>query len=310
MARSSLSPELQRLNKALAKVKAKKRIKRSVPYPIQTKMPMQTSAGGPNAIIRVDRALSAVNHRLYRQSRMYHAKVDLDANAQQGTVVTVWALADTWWTQKAYQLAYETFLENSKEESAQLKETQARWNDFRVDHGLSGFVEMLPSGSTSPTGTPTQFGTTNAEYLMSEVHDAGGTAATFRWTGTGANTWNIVDQYDNTGNTDQSPTSAAGTVAYDGLTDELDSGQTSHLTDDGNQPPYNRTNLENHVWIKVGTLVASLNNTDKLSTGYFKAPCGLIALTKSSPFVETGTVVNLEVKSGDYKGVAAQSYLE
>lgn len=278
-------------------------------YPVQLKMPMQTSAGGPNAIIRVDRALSAVNHRLYRQSRMYHAKVDLDCNAADGTVVTVWALADTWWTQKAYQLAYETFLENSKEETAQLKETRARWNDFRVDHGLSGFVEMLPSGSDSPTATPEQFGD-SGEYLMSQVHDAGGITQTFRWTGGGANTFNIIDQYDFTSNTDQVPTTVLGTVAYDGLSDEMDSGQTAHLTSDGNAPPYNRTSLENHVWIKVATLCASLNDTDKLSTGYFKAPCGLIAITKNTPFVETGTVLNLEVKSGDYKGVGAPTYLD
>lgn len=282
------------------------------PYPVVTKMPlmMQTSSQ-PTGVIRVDRCLSAVNHRLYRQSRMYHAKVDLDANAQQGTVVTVWALADTWWVKKAYGLAFEMFEENSKEERAQLKGRVARWNDFRVDHGLAGtFNDFLPAGAENPSGAPTSFGIANSEYEMSEVTNAAGTAFTFRMVGSGGNTWNVIDQYDLTGNTDQLPTSVSGTVAYDGLTDELDSPQISHLSDDGNVPPYNRTNMENYVWVKVGTLVASLNDTDKLSTGYFKAPAGLIAITKGTPFTTDETVINLEVKAGDYKGVAAPSYLE
>lgn len=279
-------------------------------YPVQLKTPVMATAPGTTQIIRADRVLSAINHRLYRQSRLYNCKVDIDANAQDSTVVTVWALADTWYTQKAYQLAYETFLENSKEENSQLKTTKARWNDFRVDHGLSGFTDMLPAGATTPGGGLAFYGVSNAEYEISQVHDVSGTSNTFRWTGSGAGTWNVIDEYDRTGNTDQLPTTVTGTVAYDGLTDEHDSGQMDHLSDDGNVPPYNRTGLENYVWIKVATLVVSHNDTDKLSTGYFKAPCGLIAITSSTPLVDNQTVLNLEVKAGDYKGVGAPTYLD
>jgi hypothetical protein len=309
MARSNLSPELQRLNKALAKVKAK-RAKKKIDYPVQTKMNLLLqTAPGTLGIVRADRCLSAVNHRLYRQSRMYHCKIDLDANAQQGTVVDVWALADTWYTQKAYQRAYEQFLENSKEEAAQLKGNVARWNDFRVDHGLTA-NDFLPAGNSDPTGAPTAFGIASAEYVMTEMHDSAGLAKTLRWTGTGANTFNIIDEYDLMGGGSTSPSTANPSVAYDGLTDEVDDGQQEHLSDDGNVPPYNRIGLENYVWIKVATLVVSLNDTDKLSTGYFKAPAGLIAVTKGTPFTTDQTILNLEVKSGDYKGVAAPSYLE
>lgn len=279
-------------------------------YPVQRKMNlMLQTAAAPIGIVRVDRCLSTVNHRLYRQSRMYHCKVDLDANAQQGTVVDVWALANTWYTQKAYQRAYETFLENSKEERDQLKGNVARWNDFRVDHGLVA-NDFLPAGNNDPAGASTSFGISNAEYAMSEVHNSGGTAQTLRWTGTGANTFNIIDEYDLMGGVSTTPSTANPSVAYDGLTDEQDDGQMEHLSDDGNVPPYNRIGLENYVWVKVGTLVASLNGTDKLSTGFFEAPCGLVVLTKGTPFTTDSTIVNLEVKSGDYKGVGAPTYLD
>lgn len=279
-------------------------------YPVQRKMNLLLqTASAPIGIIRADRCLSAVNHRLYRQSRMYHCKVDIDPNAQQGTVVDVWALANTWYTQKSYQRAYETFLENSKEERDQMKGAVARWNDFRVDHGLVA-NDFLPSGNTDPAGSPTAFGIVNAEYLVSEVHDTAGTARTLRWTGTGANTYNVIDEYDKMANTDNAPTTAPGQAAYSELQDEVDAGQASHLGNDGNTPPYNRVNLENYVWVKVGTLTVSLNGTDKLSTGYFEAPCGLIVVTKGTPFTTDQTILNLEVKSGDYKGVGAPTYLD
>ena len=279
-------------------------------YPVQRKMNLLLqTAPAAIGIVRVDRCLSAVNHRLYRQSRMYHAKIDLDANAAQGTVVNVWALANTWYTQKAYQRAYETFLENSKEERDQLKGTVARWNDFRVDHGLTA-NDFMPAGNSDPAGSPSAFAAGSAEYLMTQMHDAAGTAKTLRWVGSGANTFNIIDEYDQMGNTNTSPSTQITTTAYDGLSDEVDDGQQAHLTGDGNLPPYNSTGLENFVWVKVATLTASLNNTDKLSTGFFEAPCGLIAITKTSPFTTDQTIVNLEVKSGDYKGVGAPTYLD
>ena len=279
-------------------------------YPVQRKMNLLLqTASAPIGIVRIDRCLSTVNHRLYRQSRMYHAKIDLDANAQQGTVVNVWALANTWYTQKAYQRAYETFLENSKEERDQLKGNVARWNDFRVDHGLVA-NDFLPAGNNDPAGAPTAFGISSAEYGMSEVHDSGGVAKTMRWTGSGANTFNIIDEYDLMGGASTSPSTANPSVAYDGLTDEVDDGQQEHLSDDGNVPPYNRIGLENYVWIKVATLTVALNGTDKLSTGFFEAPCGLVAITKGTPFTTDQTVINLEVKAGDYKGVGAPTYLD
>ena len=216
--------------------------KKSNVYPVMRQFPLILE-GSPdtNATIRIDRALSGINHRLYRQSRMYTAKVDMDPDAAAGTTVDVWSLCDTWWLHKAYRLAYEQFMENSKEERGQLKTHNARWNDFRVDTGLGTAFQkdLLPSGNIDPSGAVDTYATgSNQEYLMSEVHDASGVRHTFSFVGGSSTEYNIIDEYDRTGGTDATPTTPNTNVAYDDLSDELDDGQTEHLASDGNLPPW------------------------------------------------------------------------
>lgn len=259
-------------------------------------------------LIRTDRLLSNVNHRLYRQSRVYNAKVEIDSDLADGSVVRVYALADTWYNQKAYQFAKKTFDENSKEEIAQLGKDVARWQDFRVDHGDTIDAEMNAIQYVGNLGT--RF--TVDEYFMSEVSDVSGTTSTFRWVGSGANTFNIIDEYDQTGNTDATPSTASTTVAYDGLTDELDDNQQDHLSNDGNGAPYHMNSLENQAWVLVGLLYVDASGTSKLSTGYFNAPCGLIRLSLQGGLEvnQLSEKIHLETKAGDYKGIHAPSYLE
>jgi hypothetical protein len=261
-----------------------------------------------NLLIRTDKLLSNVNHRLYRQSRVYNVKVDIDADLADGDFVKVYALADTWYNMKAYQFAKKTFDENSAQELEQLGADKARWNDFRVDHGDTIQQELEAIQFIGSTGT--RF--TGGEYVMSEVTDSAGTTQTFRWVGSAANTFNIIDEYDRTGDTAQSPTFAQASVAYDGLEDEMDDSQMDHLSGDGNLPPYDGRVLENQAWVLVATLFIRATGTNKLSTGYFNAPCGLIRIdTGGALNAQTITEnISMEVKAGDYKGVHAPSYLE
>ena len=281
-------------------------------YPIVRKGAIALD-GSPdsNALVRVDRALSGRNHRLYRQSRLYTVKVDLDINAPPGTVVDVYALGHSWMAQKAYTMAYGQFIENGKEESAQLKTHRARWNDFRVDHGLGVTFQkdMLFAGAIPGTAGLTKFGT-GTEYVMSEVCNVAGVPYTFRWSGSGGNTWNIISEYDITGNTDVTPSTPIGAVAYDGLTDELDDIMSDHLAQDGNEPPYSKDVIEPAVWLKIGTLSVNAAGQQKLSTGFFEAPSGLVVLQSSAPIPNDTSFLNLECKAGDYKGVHAPSMLE
>ncbi len=171
---------------------------------------------------------------------------------------------------------------------------------------------MAPLGNNLETaGSTSTYGTANTEYEFSEVTDAGGTARTFRWSGTGGNTFNIIDEYDRTGNAPQAPAAASTEIAYQNLEDEMDNASMEHIQGDGNLPPYNRTNFENAVWVKVGTLSVNASGQQKLSTGFFVAPAGLIAIESSVPLDPSASpILSLELKAGDYKGIHAPSYLE
>lgn len=259
-----------------------------------------------NHILFVDRELSKANHQLFRQSRNYTCKIDLDADVVN-QVVDVYAISPTWMNMQAYRMAYEKFKENSKEESGNI----ARWNDFRVkpgfatssDFGGGGFTDFSTVFTFYPSG----------EYLYSEVHDASGNPRSFVWVGaTSSSQYNIIDEYDLKANTDASPSSPINTVPYDDLSDEYDDGQKDHLENDGNNPPYAASTLPNQCFTKIATLTANAGaapGDGKLSTGYFQAPSGIIVIKTSANLASDADALTLEVKAGDYKGVFAPDML-
>lgn len=282
-------------------------------YPVQRKIRLAAAlpSTATDSSVLVDREMSKVNHRLYRQSRYYSCKVDIDADLPNGTVVNVYALKDTWMNQKAYQFAHKMYLENTKEERSTVAAgTKARWNDFRVASGSSLSGPTLDATGYEPGGGPTRF--TGGEYLFTEMTDDSGAAKTLRWFGTGSGTFNIVDEYDVTGNTNNEPSTTTGTAGYQGLNDEHQANAMDEVTNNGNAPPYDGTTIENQCWIHVATLFVDGDGGGRLSSGFFTVPCGLLTLTYGGGANQT--VVNekicLEVKSGDYKGVHAPSMLE
>lgn len=286
-------------------------------YPVQRNFRLGFSLPSniTKVIGRLDFDLSRINHRLYRQSRFYEMKVDIDADLPDGATVSVYALQDTWMNQKAYQLAKKMFDENSKEEMAQLaKGSKARWNDFRVDLGEtigSGTGTSTPVGYLAGNSVPSGSQYTTGEYEYSEVSNEAGVAKTFRWLGTGAQTFNIIDEYDLTGNTNVTPSSPTSSVAYDGLEDEMDHSQQSHLSGDGNAPPYSASVIENQCLQLVATLHVDAAGTSKLSTGFFTAPCGFYVLAMNGIDGNQATSsIMITAKSGDYKGVAGAPMLE
>ena len=143
------------------------------------------------------------------------------------------------------------------------------------------------------------------EFVASTVVDQAGVTKSFTW-GTGSGTqYSIYDEYDRSGNTDVDPTTPA-TGPYSGLLPNLEAGAAAALQDQGNNPPYNATGYGDGYWVKVGVLHLQ-SGRQRLSTGFFKAPCGLIALTNTGALSPDITV---EVKKGDYKGIHAPSMLE
>lgn len=293
----------------MAKRSAKKTNKKKTYFPvsrIHNLKPLQNNQ--TTFMIRADKALCVTNHRLYRQSRVYSVKLNLDPNFDPNTTLEVYAIDPTWASMNAYKRAYETFVTNSKEERSS---TDARWNDFRVEPGFDAADELFPHRKQLVSGNHVTI--PDGEYLYSEVHDVGGNVKRFSWSGSSSSSlFNIIDEYDLHANTDASPSSPVNGVPYDGLEDELDAGQSDHLQNDGNNPPYALSTLDNDVLTKITTLAAN-PQAQRLSTGYFDAPCGFILIKASAPVplsATTLTTVTLVCKEGDYKGVHAMSMLE
>lgn len=275
-------------------------------YPVlRNCMLTQPLPAGNRGFVDIPRHLSQINHRLYRQSRVYECSISIDADVQDNTSIDVYALADTWMVHKAYQMAKSAFDESNAEELKMLNGRTARWNDFRVINGVAGTSSYEATTFLKRTLAPTPY--TVGEFENSIVEDQLGVVKAFSWGDPNSTTYSIIEEYDASGNTNVDPTTPA-TGAYNGLLPNLDATAAEALQDDGNNPPYDATDIGQAVWVKVGTLHLGPGR-QRLSTGFFKAPCGMVILDGVGVTEYNGSV-ELEVKAGDYKGVKAPSMLE
>jgi hypothetical protein len=283
-------------------------------YPVQRMVNLGTQAAGTTYICDVARQLSVVNHRLYRQGKTYQVKIDIEnrSNAATGPAqYEVWALTDTWWVQKAWQLARQTYLKATADErEAMSGQKIARWEDFRVTAGVNG-VTVFPYQYTEALAGGVN---TNGEFDISEITLADGTTQrTFTFGSTpSASEYAILQEYDKSGSTDNAPSTIQADNPYSGADDRVDESQMDDLAAKGNAPPYNATNFTGSCWVKIATLDNSgdanpaSSTTSRMSTGFFNAPCGLVVIKPSISHSLAGDV-RLTVKAGDYKGVAAMN---
>lgn len=282
---------------------SKKRMKH---YPVLREcMLTQPLPAGNRVFADVPKLLSQINHRLYRQSRVYEVNISVDADLPDNTSLDVYALADTWMVHKALQMAKAAFDESNAEEKEMLNGKVARWNDFRVAPGVSGTgtYEATTFLKGSLAATPY----TSGEFQNSQVVDQAGTTRTFTWGVPAATRYSIIEEYDASGNASWDPTYPA-TGAYNGLLPNLETGAAAALQSDGRKPPYDEQDIGQAIWVKVGTLHLGPGR-QRLSTGFFKAPCGMV-IVDGAGVSEYNGQVHIEVKAGDYKGVKAPSMLE
>lgn len=281
-------------------------------FPIQRKIPIGNNVGPASTVGLVDagRLLSASNHRLYRYGKRYEMKVDADISLfAPGNSITVWALADTWAIQKAYEeakLVFDKAYINERENLS--KDARARWFDFRANMGVTGDT-MVPVFSEDPITSSLTY-MTGGEFASSIVEDQAGVTRAFSWSpATSASTYSIPAEYNLSGNTSTSPTTPTGAGPYDDLQADSSAVEMQALQDRGNLPPYEADSFP-PVWVKIGTLeLSSQEAAQRLSTGYFHAPCGQVVLQLTGA-LNTSTLsnkVSVEFKAGDYKGIKAQN---
>jgi len=284
---------------------------RSKRYPVQRNVGLTATAPAPpNLLVDGPRNLSQLNHRLYRQSRYYEMSVSLDTDLLEGTTVDVYALADSWMVQNAYSMAKMAWDESNAEEKVMLNGKVARWNDFRVNAGLvpAGGIDIaLATNYLKRTLTATPI--TAGEFNNSQVVDQAGVTRTFTWGNPAANTYSIIEEYDASGNTTADPGQPA-TGSYSGLLPNLEAGAAAALQDLGNNPPYDKNDIGQAIWVKVATLHLGAGR-QRTSTGFFTAPCGFVALIGGGSIIaDNATNMQVEFKKGDYKGVHAPTMLE
>lgn len=258
-------------------------------------------------ILDVGQTLSRTNHRLYRQGRNYCLRINVDPDSSR--TYEIYALRDDWMMHNAWKKSYETFLNNHKEEMKVLTENggKARWFDYRINDAITVGVEIQPVRfNIATTGVVTPGPIPVGDFNYTELYAEDGTTRQLNLQSTIAGvSYGILHEYDKMGITNPNPTSATTVAAYGEVDNDLQDASVEQLSGDGNSPPYSSTGLDyTRPWLKIAT-IGSSGGVQKLSTGYFNAPCGLIVIKPSVNMSSTDPELSMELKSGNYKGVHA-----
>lgn len=242
-----------------------------------------------------------INRRHYPATGVYECNVMLNPAVVTGQL-NVYVLKDNWDTIGAIRQAFKAYQQATAQEREHSTETP-RWEDFRIAHG-TGLTEMGPFVYNQGLGGSTL---TAGEFELSNVVDAAGNVKSFKLQGAGTVTeYNILTEWSAMGNVDADPSNFATTgMAYGGLESDLDTAQMQQLRNEGNFPPYAADGDDGITspWTKVATLTNAPAGADgRLSTGFFRAPLGMIIITGA----DSNGWGLLQVREGSYKGIKVQ----
>ena len=283
-------------------------------YPVVRTVGLETPVGPfpqPQVEVNVEQLLSKANRRLYRHGREYEVKIDLEPQSAQ--IISVYALSDSWMNERAFKMAYQMYLENSEDERDRIKEANmARWEDFRTQSGFTGQFGVANPVMYSGPDFASRVQLTAGEFATTFVVDSSGVSKAFTWGAASASRYSILAEYDKAGNAQSSPSTSTGDMPYDDLMADDSATLGNLLQTSGNLPPYDAAGVNaGNPWVKVAELSAA-TTAQKLSTGFFKAPCGyvLIAAGANGDDIPVMRNIQLTAKAGAYKGVHAPSMLE
>lgn len=283
-------------------------------FPVVRKMELAFQGGlGVSAQSHGDAGacLSRLNNRMYRYGKLYDLKFDLSAASTAGTVVEIYALSNTWYVQKAFEEAKTVYDQAYENEMENINVTNiARWRDFRArpKGAIASYDPTLSAAfpvTYNVNGVPTTLVT--GLFPDSLVEDSGAVTRHFTWDIAPGTSYGIVQEYDLAGNQTRNPNLGTGTMPYANLEADSSAVEGAALQVDGQDPPYGATNFPNW-WVKIGELTVGTAGQTKLSTGFFKAPCGqFIVRSSTGDVADIGDNLSLEVRAGDYKGVHASN---
>lgn len=277
-----------------------------------TKVNLVTDFVGSTQMIRADMIASWMNQRLYRQGRVYDLKLDYDHDGTE--TVDVYALNPTWILGAAWKMAFNVFKKHTADERELIGNNTARWYDFRVQDNVIGAGVMKPVNFTLPSigaaYNPAAAVNQPAEYVYSQIDGETGTTHSFSLGNLGAGTaLRIINEYLSAYNYQSEPSSTiSDQVPYSQLNEDLQDDNVFHLMEAGNDAPYHgQPNYDDRMWVKIGTLGTAAPGVQRLTTGYFEAPLGFVAVQGYTEATPADTKLTLCYKPGNYKGISARS---
>lgn len=280
--------------------------------PLRASTAEGTDAG--DAIIQVDKNLSMMNHRLYRQCRNYELSLQLMPTGYNTVYrVQIFTFPDNYFVRGAIAHAHNTWKRSIQDElDAGVK--LSRWYDFRIneqdpDSSWDYLVPALFDGDSWAHLTPD-------EYTETSVTGTDLSAEAFHAMGTISNSYNIFAEYAKVLNSRRATSPAVTSdESYAGL---LPGGEDQeHLVETGDLPPYDHD--FGTLWDAGDILVQRdvlfvdmANGASRVRSVNFTAPLGMVyvRLQQDGSDVDFATgspLLQMHCKPGKYMGVAADT---
>jgi hypothetical protein len=311
--------------------KTKRKSKAKRPMMIQStqrKLPACPQTANAGYTFQLDKALSQMNHKLYRQGMNYHGKVTLAQNQSKiDRSYSIYTIATDHRTIGALRMARSVYNQAVKDELEIRPDVKSAWTDFKIepysnvagstatfkpwkDNARVVFLNSALLGVTNDTR-----GISDA-YNASEITTNAGVQTKFMLAGYGneaaESAFNVFQQYRNFLLNRADPDSAVETPAYGDASPVLT--EMAELADKGDEPPYAWNQMADNI---AGTDVAQeltlvlqgVISPDDSPTGMktvsFEAPLGLVYVVASHDMSTTVPELIFEVSKGNYKGVKA-----
>lgn len=289
----------------------------------------------PDGVVQVNKLLSVLNNRLYRQGMNYDVSFSLlDPLSDEQERFKFYTLPNNWFVRGAISHAFRQYRAAMQPELLITGGKTSKWHDFVIDHqdpdGSRGI--MYPSIFDGDSFAAQTAGLSSD---LSKVTNAAGTENQFHIGGALTNSFSILEEYALHLMSRRADDSAeSGPQSYEGL--QTGGTDIDHLMEQGDVPPYDedfsfwhggadadtdfcmvyqdclyvgatRTihDPDGSTTSDVDTVVAS---GSRVQTRTFTAPLGLVWVESASNIHSGTTTPNfaMHVKAGNYKGVSAQ----
>lgn len=271
-----------------------------------------TDAG--DAIIQVDKCLSMMNHRLYRQCRNYELSLQyIPVVYDAAYEMEIYTFPNNYFVRGAIAHAYNTW-KRSIQDELDAGVRLSRWYDFRIneqdpDSTWDFLSPALFDGDATANLSPD-------EYTETSVTGTDLSVEAFHMMGTISNSYNIFAEFAKVLNSRRATSPAVTSdESYAGL---LPGGEDQeHLVETGDLPPYDHDfgtlwDTGDILVLRDKLYVDIAGGASKTVSRQFKAPLGMVycRLQSQNSDVDFATdlvPVIMHCKPGSYMGVAADT---